>query len=109
MKQKIGEYSFLVGIVIAVLAGLLLQSGGLVAIALVILGLIVGLLNITAKETTPFLIASVALLLAGSAGLEKLPIVGRYLEAIVGNIVVFVAPAAAIVALKTVFDLAKKK
>lgn len=109
MKQKIGEYAFLIGIVIAVLAGLLLQTGGWVAVALVVLGLIVGLLNITAKETIPFLVASIALLLARSAGLEKLPLVGTYLGAIVDNIVVFVAPAAAIVALKTVFDLAKKK
>jgi hypothetical protein len=84
-------------------------TGGWVAIVLVLLGIIVGLLNISAKETMPFLLASVTLLLAGSAGLEKLSLVGAFIGPIMANIVAFVAPAAVIIALKTVFDLAKKK
>jgi uncharacterized membrane protein len=109
MKTRVGEYAFLAGIALAILAGLVMQTGGLVAVVLVVLGIIVGLLNVTAKETMPFLTASIALLLAGSAGLEKLPFVGAFVGAVIANIMAFVAPAATIIALKTVFDLAKKK
>ncbi|MEM5879317.1 MAG: hypothetical protein QXU74_02380 [Candidatus Aenigmatarchaeota archaeon] len=86
-----------------------METGGWISVILVLLGLVVGLMNISSKETMPFLVASVALLLVGSAGLEKLPIVGVYLAPVIANILVFVAPAVAVVALKTVFDLAKKK
>lgn len=109
MKKRLGEYAFLLGIAIAVLAGLLMETGGWISVILVLLGLVVGLMNISSKETMPFLMASIALLLVGSAGLEKLPIVGVYLAPVIANILVFVAPAVVVVALKTVFDLAKKK
>jgi len=109
MKMKVGEYAFLAGIALAILAGLALMTGGWVAVVLAILGLIVGLLNISAKETMPFLLASIALLLVGSAGLENLPLVGVFIAPIIANIEAFVAPAAFVIALKTVFDLAKKK
>ena len=109
MKMNVGEYAFLAGVAIAILAGLATFTGGWVAVVLALLGLIVGLLNISAKETIPFLLASVALLLVGSAGLENLPLVGGIIKAIMANIVAFVAPAAVVIALKTVFDLARKK
>jgi len=107
--KKLGEYAFLVGIILAVLAGLVMQTGGWVAVLLVLLGVVIGFLNITQKETIPFLIASIALLMAGSAGLEKLPLVGGIVAAVISNVLHLVAPAAVIVALKTVYDLAKKK
>ncbi|MEM5766129.1 MAG: hypothetical protein QW423_00605 [Candidatus Aenigmatarchaeota archaeon] len=109
MKTQIGEYTFLAGIVLAILTGLVAFSGGWTAVVLVVLGVIVGLLNITEKDTTPFLVSTIALLLTGSAGLDKLPMAGTYLASIISNILVFVAPAAAIVALKTIFDMARKK
>lgn len=107
--KKIGEYAFLAGIIVAVLAGLAMQTGGWVAILLVLLGLVIGLLNITQKETNLFLIASIALLMAGSAGLENLPLIGGVIAAVISNVLHLVAPAAVIVALKTIYDLAKKK
>ncbi|MEM5836677.1 MAG: hypothetical protein QW451_00295 [Candidatus Aenigmatarchaeota archaeon] len=107
--KKLGEYAFLAGIILAVLAGLVMQTGGWVAVLLVLLGVVIGFLNITQKETIPFLIASIALLMAGSAGLEKLPLVGGIVAAVISNVLHLVAPAAVIVALKTVYDLAKKK
>lgn len=110
MHPKVGHYSFLAGIALAIIAGIAtdLIAANIVVMVLVILGLIVGFLNVTAKETTEFLIATVALMLAGSAELTIIPAVGGYLAAILGNIVVFVAPAALIVALKAVKSLAGK-
>ncbi|MBW2992226.1 hypothetical protein KY345_03350 [Candidatus Woesearchaeota archaeon] len=110
MHPKIGHYSFLAGIALAIIAGIGadLIAVNIVTMILVILGLIVGFLNVTAKETTEFLIATVALMLAGSANLAIIPAIGGYLQAILANIVVFVAPAALIVALKAVKALASK-
>ena len=113
MDEKYGSYAFIIGILIAVLAGIGAVGGGLAIMVLVLLGLIVGLLNVTAKETEPFLIAAIALIVAGSANLTIVNSIvsglGTVLQAILGNIVVFVAPAVIVVALKSVYVLAAKK
>ena len=108
---KLGEWAFLAGVLLALLVGLFMgQATGTMVTILIALGIIVGLLNIAEKETVPYLIASIALLVAGSAGLSGLPFANLInLEAMLGNIVLFVAPAAVIVALKTVITLGKKR
>jgi len=108
--EKIGHWSFILGVIIAVVAGLAGSTYAKAsAIVLIVLGLIVGLLNITEKETTSFLVAAIALLLAKAAGLESLPVVGQFVGPILLNIATFVAPAAVIVALKAVYELGRKK
>lgn len=111
-----GQYAFIVGVILAVLAGIvgkaLARVGiteGVIVLVLVILGLIIGFLNITEKEMTPFLVATVALVVTGTASnsLTVIPTIGSYLEAIVRNIAVLVTPAALIVSLKAVNALAK--
>lgn len=106
--EKIGEWSFLAGVVLAILLALLgeFPYGGLL---LVVLGIIVGFLNITEKETPQFLIASLALLLPGTiAKFGEIPLVGNLVVDVLGNIAIFVGPAAIVVALKTIWTLAKK-
>ena len=116
---QIGGYAFLLGTIIAILTGLAagaLGPGALVGpapwitLVLVILGLIVGFLNVGDKETTPFLIAAIALIVLGSARLESIntaiPILGSVLQSMVVNVAVFVAPAALIVSLKAVWNFA---
>ena len=106
--KKAGHYSFIAGIILAVLIALIPQLKADVAIwVLVILGTLVGLLNITAKETTKFLVASLALIIASSASALTLAVVWTGLTAILGNVIVFVSPAAIVVALKTVYSLAE--
>jgi len=109
--DKIGEWAFLAGVILAILIGLFKgEATGTIATVLVVLGVLVGFLNIAERETTPYLVAAVALLVAGSAGLGSLPLAGVLnLSAMLGNIVLFVAPAAVIVALKTIITLGKKK
>src|SRR3989344_7010362 len=115
--QQIGGYAFIVGVIIAVIAGIgassmLGNAAGWIPLVLVVLGLIVGLFNITDKETEKFLIAAIALMAVGTTagGLTVIDTVlsplGKVLAAIVGQIAVFVAPAALIVALKAVYNLA---
>ena len=108
MHKKIGHYAFIVGVVLAIIAGIIVTNNPWIVLALVILGLVVGFLNITAKETTEFLVAAIALIAAGSANLTIIPYAGDYLTAILGYIAVFVAPAAIVVALKAVKELAEK-
>ena len=118
---QIGGYAFLLGAIIAILAGLISGALGTSAVAgyapwiilvLVILGLIVGFLNVGDKETTPFLIAAIALIVVGfgSARLESvntaIPILGSVLQSMVSMVAVFVAPAALIVSLKAVWNFA---
>ncbi|MBW3013302.1 hypothetical protein KY340_03785 [Candidatus Woesearchaeota archaeon] len=104
---KIGHYAFLIGVILAIITGFFPDTVMYSALVLVILGLVVGFINITAKETHGFLVASIALMVAGGAGLGVIPWnVGGYLVSILTNIVIFVAPAAIVVALKTVVALA---
>ena len=111
MAKKMGELAFLGGAALAILSALLPLEEylGNVRLLLVVLGLAVGLLNVTARETSEFLVAAVALLVASTAGatLKLIPWVGNFLELAVGNLGVFVVPAAVLVALKAVYALAK--
>ncbi len=126
-SQKIGSYAFLAGVVIAIIAGIAqvadslmgsaMMAGvsGWVAIILVILGLIVGYMNIKDKHITDFLIATIAVAMIGlvalnpaAVGIPTDPII-MLINSIVGNIVTLVAPAALIVGLKQIMALAKEQ
>ena len=115
-QQQIGSYAFLIGVAIAIIAGVLYGSGqtgilgsaaGWVPLILIVLGIIVGFLNIKDKEIDKFLIASLALLAAPATALwlNEIPAFGPFFSGIVGNVAVFVAPAALIVALKAIYAL----
>jgi hypothetical protein len=108
--EKIGTWAFLIGVLIAVVAGLVPTFSqpplaGQVAWVLVILGLVVGFLNIRAREIQEFLIACVAILVV--AGMGGLPPLGRTLGTILTNIIAFVAPAAFLVACRAIWQLAE--
>ncbi|MEM4625431.1 MAG: hypothetical protein QXJ28_01530 [Candidatus Pacearchaeota archaeon] len=107
--EKIGEWLFLLGVVIAIIAGIAMPNDGTIVGILVVLGIIVGLLNITEKESVNFMLASVALLVAGNATFSALPAIGIVINHILAYIGAFVAPAAVIVALKMIYELASKK
>jgi hypothetical protein len=112
MEKKAGECAFLIGFILAVVFSFLPDAWeGTATLILVILGLVVGFLNVTEKETTAFLIASVALLATGTAAntLRVINVlgIGDFLADAVGKIAVFIAPAAILVAVKAVWALAK--
>ena len=113
MAGKMGEWAFLVGVLLALVFGIFGAGSmaGVLTLVLVVLGLIVGFLNVTEKETTAFLVAAAVLLLAGSANLTVIdgvvPMVGTWLQNMISNMAVFVAPAAIVVALKSIKNLAK--
>ena len=109
---KVGHYTFFIGLIIAVVAGLFrgLFSEVLLFTILGFLGLIVGVLNITMEETTEFLVASFTLIIAGNV-LTRYPAlgIGPYITSILANITIFVVPAAALVSLRAIWVLANKR
>jgi len=106
--HRLAHYAFFAGLIIAIVAGLFrnLINPQILLTTLVILGFLVGIFNLTAKETLPFLIAAIALMLAGIVNLGLIPGIGLYLRSMLSNIVVFVVPGAIILGLKTVWKMA---
>lgn len=117
MEKQIGNYSFIIGVIIAVVLGLAAPSLGTATTwlwsLLIVLGLVVGFLNVSGKETKEFLLVTVSLVIvafAGSAQIEKwvnVELIGTWLKAIFDSILAFVIPASVVVALKDVWELAK--
>ena len=107
VSSKIGRWAFIVAVILAVLAGVIPSVGGNAAVAwiLAILGLIVGFLNITDKESTPFLVAAIALIAsAGTLG----PLLGNdIVKNILTNVVLVAGPAAFVVAIKHIYAAAQ--
>lgn len=104
--QQIGGYAFIIGVLLAIIAPFLLAGAAWVPLTLIILGLIVGLLNVTDKETVSFLVATIALGMTKTA-FSGLSADWAWITTIVTNIAVFVAPAGLIVALVAVLKMAK--
>jgi uncharacterized membrane protein len=119
MEQKIGHYSFIIGVIIAVILGLAAPQLGAANTAiltsiLVILGLIVGFLNVSGKETKEFLTIATILIIVAFAGgasqnLGAVMYIGQYLQGIFNAIMAFVVPATVIVALKDIWALGQYK
>mgnify|MGYP001592661928 CR=1 FL=1 len=106
----VGKWAFLIGLIIAVLAGLLQGAYTIpyATLILVVLGLIVGFLNIHTKNSEKFLIAIIALMAVGSMTVLAIPSLDVYLAAILSNFVGFVGAAGLVVAIKVILETGKK-
>jgi len=102
-----GKWAFIIGLVLAVVAGILFEAEELVFWVLAILGVIVGLLNVSREDTQGFLLAAIGFLLSATA-LNLIPIVGETLSQILEYVAAFVAGATIIVALKALFQTARE-
>src|SRR4030042_3893250 len=112
----IGLFAFLGGIVLAIAGGAISQDNGGIVLALVIIGILVGVLNVTAKEVLPLLIAAIALIVVGNVGggsggfgpLDELGgNAGTKINEMVAYLATFMAPAAVISAFRAVLALAR--
>ena len=104
-KSTIGSWAFLAGVILAIIFGLVPSMSSYMWIV-VIIGLVVGLLNVSNSETTPFLMSGVVLIIAGSFGAQVLADV-PYLPEILTALSAIFVPATIIVAIKNVYNLAK--
>ena len=103
----IGGWAFLIGVILAIVLGAIGEVSGIMATILVIVGLIVGLLNIADEEASPFLMSGAVLIISGGLGADQrlsIPLVNGLLQAL---LTIFV-PATIIVAVKNVFSLARR-
>jgi len=130
--EEIAEYAFMAFIVVAIIAGLIIgymaydatlhwadddvaDANGYVTLVMLILGIIVGLISITAKEVGPFLMAAIALMVT-RVGLDVWKPLDQvhellyyWAEGILNYIVAFAAPAAVLISIKSIWALARKK
>lgn len=108
--EKIGIWSFIAGLVIAVIAGFVWSNT--FAIVLGILGIIVGLINISDREVMMYLLSSIAILIGASSLSSVIGAIGiasDFLTNLLKAIMIFVAPGAVVVAIKGIFEIARSK
>jgi len=108
----LGAIAFLAGMLLAIIGGGVSRDNGTIVLILVILGIIVGLFNITSREMIPFLVAAIALVVVGTVGAfssldDIIDGLGRVLNGMVVYIAVFMTPAAIITAIRVVWSLAR--
>ena len=106
--DKLGKYATIVGVVIAIIGGFV--AAPWILTALTILGVVVGLLNVKTKEVKDFLLASVALVVISALGanaIAQIPEVGPVVMRVYISLMLFICPAALIVALKVIYEIAK--
>ena len=117
MEKQIGNYSFIIGVIVAVVLGLAAPKLGAATpwlwSLLVVLGLVVGFMNVPGKESKEFLWVTVALVVVAYAGSAQISswsnveLIGLYLKGMFDSILAFVVPASVVVALKQVWVMAK--
>ena len=119
MEKKIGHYSFVLGVILAVLLGVAAPSLGAATTwltsLLVVLGLIVGFLNVGGREAKDFLAIATMLVIVlwaggtatGGIGLEKIQWIGPWLAGVVQYSMAFIVPSVLVVALKGIWGLAQ--
>jgi len=104
-------------LILAVLASIVLAllETPYLALVLVVIGFVVGFLNFEHEETVKFLVATASLLIVASAvllsGFSRLeivmPVVALYLRKSAYNVIAVVAPAALVLSLKALKELAE--
>ena len=113
----VGPAAFYIGLLIALIAAFIIEappSGWLYAV-LGVLGVIIGLLNITARQTGPFLLATIAFIVA-ALGMQLLITqvggTGDYrgwteVTQLAANLTVLVGASAMVIALRAIYEAAK--
>jgi predicted permease len=110
MLSKIGFFAFIIGLILCIIGGFIpswLDNAAIIVI-LIILGLIVGFLNITSKEITLFLVATIALIVTGRVfGALTILGIGEYLDRALTLVATLMAPAAVVAAIKALWAVGK--
>jgi hypothetical protein len=125
--EQITRWVYILFVVIAIIMGLAVgymayngdpntaNLAGWVTLVMLILGIISGLTSITVKEVTPFLIASIALMVAGTGTGVWEPLINIsdllfwWATYILNFIIAFAAPAAVLIAIKSLLIMVKEK
>lgn len=112
--RKLSMIFFILGSLLSVFSGAFDVAEGLgniKVVTLLILGLLVGLLNISDKEHVNFLIAAIAFLFSTNLLMQLAPnrlVLLRGLFLMLQNFMIFIAPAAVVISLKLVIEYASE-
>lgn len=119
-ENVIGAWAFLIGLIVAIVVGILTgllpvaKVNPFILIALAILGVIVGYF-VAEKDVQTFLLASISVVIASYMGISGLALsaaisgfnIGTMISSILQALLALFVPATIVVALKTVFSIAK--
>jgi hypothetical protein len=121
-ENSLGAWSFLIGVILAIIIGVSTSLISIPALTrfssqiygiLIILGIIIGSVNVSAKDTQTFMIAGAVLVIVSGFGMESVTGsligigLGDLVSSVFGALLVLFVPATIIVALKTVFSIAQ--
>lgn len=130
--EKVARWAFVAVVVIAIVMGLVVgymaniatlnlydsnvtNANAYITLVLVILGIVVGFISLTTKEVTPFLVVAIALIVAGLSNIwlllknGTLDLLYYWATEILTYIVAFAAPAAVIIAVRSLLAMEKAK
>lgn len=113
IDYRLGKYAFAVGVLAALIFAF--TNGDFLpkelGIFLIIIGIIIGLINITHREKSLFLLATIALIVTNGANIRAITLwnVGAFLQSFIMNLTILFAPAAVIIAIECIYSLAKKR
>jgi hypothetical protein len=109
MKSITGIISsivFAIGIIISIIAAFVSPQEAYIVIILVILGIVVGALNIKTKQIVPIMVAAISLIAAGGVfDIMEAIYIGGVLNDILSLFAVLAAPIAAIMAIKWLWSV----
>jgi hypothetical protein len=121
-ENSVGAWAFLIGVVLAALIGLsttlfsipfLVEYIAQIYGILVILGLIVGFMHTSGRDSQAFMWAGTALVVVSKFGMDSVRGsligigIGDAVSSVFGALLALFVPATIIVSLKTVFSIAK--
>jgi len=109
-KSDTGKWALLLGLAVAVIAAFV-QFAPWDGVLLLVLGLVVGAMNVADKNSTAFLVAVLGLAI-GAGAIGSITILGAevagWVAIIVGNVVALAGAAALVVGAKAAYALAKE-
>ncbi len=117
-ENVVGAWAFLIGIVLALLGGVLSAFFGnwnpFVLGLLMVIGLIVGFIGVTPNDLQKFLMVTVSLVIvsyAGSAGVKNIEFlewqIGNVVSSTLAGLLVLLVPATVVVAIRSLFSVSQ--
>ncbi len=117
-ENIIGAWAFLIGVVLALLGGMLSALFGhlnaIVLGSLLFIGIIIGVIGVAPNDISKFLTVSVSLVIvsyAGTAGVRNIEFLnwelGNIVSSTLGALLVLLVPASIIVAIRSMFSISQ--
>lgn len=116
-SANLGHYAFLAGVILALVLGIAkeqIQPNDVwITSLIVVLGLIVGFMNVSGKSMKEFMMAGTVLIIASYAGsasttLGEVITAGPYLSGIFEALLALLVPAVVVVGLRDTWELLRK-